>query len=158
MYVKDARPFEAGQLHHDPVTSFAVDWRTVLPTPKGPDTVGEVLYEVSLNPGEAVVLHRFEVAKDMDPAKGIHTAKTWEWIPAGTPGACRGGGWAMRVWVPVPMSSLEGRAGPVASFVRTTVGLEDFNLESFAIVDAEAKVTVENLRRDRDMKVSSRSL
>lgn len=145
-------------MQQEPVNFFTVDWRTVLPARAGQEATGETAYETSRNSGEAVGLHRHEVAREMDPARGIHNAKRWEWIPAGTPGTCRGGGWAMRVWVPVPMSVLEGRAGSVASFVRASVGLEDFDLESFVVADAEAKVTVENLRRDRDMKVSSRSL
>ena len=154
IYVKDARPYEPGQLLHSPVQSFGVEWRTIHPTRKGQTNVGDVVYETSLDPRETVVLHRFQVAKKMDPANGIHAAESWEWIPAGAPGTCRGGGWAMRIWVPVPMSILEGRSGPVPSFVRATLGLEDCNLECEITANAEATVTLENLRRERDMKVS----
>lgn len=151
IYVKDARPFVPGQLLDDPVQSLAVDWQTSIPSRKGQGTV--VVYETSLDERETVVLYRHEVVQQLDPAGGIHAAERWEWVPAGVPGTCRGGGWAMRVWIPVPMSILEGRTGPVASVVRANVRLADDDTKDSVAATAEAVVTMEHLKHDRDIDV-----
>lgn len=151
IYVKDARPFVPGQLLDDPVQSLAVNWQTSIPSRKGQGTV--VVYETSLDERETVVLYRHEVVQHLDPARGVHAAERWEWVPAGVPGTCRGGGWAMRVWIPVPMSILEGRTGPVASVVRANVRLADDDTKDSVAATAEAVVTMEHLKHDRDIDV-----
>lgn len=154
VYVRDARPYIPGQLVDQPIQSVFVDWRTVESDCKQPRITDQALYETSL--GEERTNGRYNVP-ELSVAKGMYTARKWEWVAPGTPGTCRGGGWIMRFWVPVPLSLLKDRAGGIASFVHASVTVIDDDEDDLITTHAQTVITLESLRRGRDMP-SHRSL
>lgn len=154
VYVKDARPYVPGQTVDLPIHSLSIDWRTVESDCKKPRITDEVLYETVLDDAPKSD-NRYNV-QELSVTRGLYTGRGWEWIAPGSPGTCRGGGWIMRFWVPVPLSFLQCRAGGVTSFAHASVSLIDEEQDDLLTLHAQTTVTLESLRRGRDMPLFSR--
>ena len=159
IYVKDARPYFLNQLVDLPIQSLSIHWITVDSDCKKPRITDQVLYETALDGAQQSGCNapssRYNL-QELSVIRGLYTARKWEWVPPGSVGTCRGGGWIMRFWVPMPLAFLQCRAGGVASFVYASVSLVDEDQDDFLRLHAQTTVTVETLSRGRDMPLFSR--
>lgn len=133
---------------------MTIDWCTVDSCGRAPRITDDTIYSTSFR-GRASLLTRPQVIGHLNPANGIHTDISWTWIAPCYPGTGPGGGWALRFWVPIPMWIFNGR-DVARSLVRASIVFHDGTDCMWTAYSNTANVTIEHLRRGRDMRVSGR--
>ncbi|KAH9931352.1 uncharacterized protein B0H18DRAFT_1209027 [Fomitopsis serialis] len=149
VYVKDAKP-HSSQYPLKPINSLTINWRTVDSRRGTPSIADPNLYETSYR-GGAALIKRAHVLGSLNPANGIHTDIAWTYLAPGVRGTGLGGGWALRFWVPVPMWLFKGRE-VVSSLVNANVVFGDGDRASWKEHSGTVEVTIEHLRRGREMR------
>ncbi|KAH9828962.1 uncharacterized protein C8Q71DRAFT_452292 [Rhodofomes roseus] len=154
VHVKDLKPH--GFAHPlKPVSALTINWQTVDARGDTPAIAAPTLYETDFR-GGAALMKPAHVLTALNPARGIHAEISWTYLPPGVRGAGRGGAWALRFWVPVPMWLFKGRE-MLRSMVTASVLFGEGTPDAWTGYSGTMEVTMEHLRRGREMRVCGRS-
>ncbi|KAH9931353.1 uncharacterized protein B0H18DRAFT_1209028 [Fomitopsis serialis] len=151
LFVADAKPY-TGIRPHMPIIDLEIEWRTIDACSRTLRSDAEPEYATIY---EGAVLPGAQILTQMDPARGIYTQPLWSYLPPDYPGTGEGGAWALRFWVPVPMRLFRGR--DVRRFVLDArVAFGAWDVMTGVGHSERVDVTIEHLRRERDMKISAK--
>ncbi|KAI0724747.1 hypothetical protein C8Q72DRAFT_889603 [Fomitopsis betulina] len=151
LYVKDLHPHPDG---HPPlpVVDIDIEWRTVDACARTLRSDGEPEYTAHF---DGVALPGTQILAQMNPSRGICTQPMWKYVPPPLSRAGAGGAWTLRFWVPVPMHLFRGR--DVRRFVLDArVMFAEWGMCTGVGHSERVAVTIEHLRRERDMKIAAR--
>ncbi|KAH9828963.1 uncharacterized protein C8Q71DRAFT_452339 [Rhodofomes roseus] len=152
LVVTDAKPY-TGIPPRLPMLDIDLEWRTIDTRARTLRSDSEPEYAAHY---EGAALPGTQILAQMKPTRGIYTQPVWTFLQPDWPGAGAGGAWALRFWVPVPMHLFRGR--DVRRFVvDARVVFGGGGCEDTAGVGHSERVdvTIEHLRRERDMKITA---
>lgn len=154
LYVKDSQPHPDGRPPL-PVLDIDIEWRTVDACTRTLRSDEEPEYATRF---EGAALPGTQILKQMNPVRGIYTQPMWRYIPLRPRVNSMevGGAWALSFWVPVPMHLFKGR--DVRRFVLDArVMFVEWGITTGVGHSERVDVTIEHLRRERDMKIAAKA-
>ncbi|KAH9941013.1 hypothetical protein B0H21DRAFT_557622 [Amylocystis lapponica] len=155
LYVTDAEPYPSPAPAPVPVQRLEIEWRTVnldeVPgVPFDDDT------ELAQHHPDYVAtlcgqtLRRSQVATRLDPRRGICTEPRWRYVAPEQTAHGMGAVWAIRFWVPVPMSLFVGRESRLFR-LRARVGFGGWDIPWVLGHSEAVDVSIDHLQRERVM-------
>jgi len=153
LYITDARP-QPGLITRMPIRSIEIEWRSVNgilapgETPADEKAEYQTTYEGQSLPGT-------EIVAKMNSALGICVDNYWSYLPPDLPGTGAGGAWALRFWVPVPMSLFQ-RCEHRTFHLRSRVTFGEWDMQPFIGHSGTVNVTIERLQSEREMRMKAK--